>query len=152
MLAHTNSLHATRCDAKPVLDNIPGRRRKQQYIHKDHHFLLQCIDEAIHRGSPVPYHVRSHADYRKPARDARGRLGAGCTDDDWGNYIADRVAIEAQDDLTFHGIQYVEITITATDLYNSLGFSGQWYASKSDRRPIEASGVAEHVGMHRARQ
>ena len=109
---------------KPVLDNISGRTRKQQYIHKDHHFLLQWIDEAIHRGSTVPYHVWSHADYRRPTRDARGRLEAGWTDDDW-------AAIEAQDDLTFHGIQYMEIIITATDLYNSLGFSGQWYASTS---------------------
>ena len=109
----------------------------QQYIHKNHHCLLQCIDEAIHRSSPVLYHVRSHADYRKMTRDALGRFGAVWSDDDWGNNIADRAAIEVQDNLTFHGIQYVEITITATDLYNSLGFLGQWYASNSDGRPIE---------------
>ena len=76
--------------------------------------------------------MRSHADTRKPKRDARGCLGAGWTDEDWGNYIADRVVTESRDNLTFHGIQYVEITITATDLYNSLGFSGQWYVGKSD--------------------
>ena len=92
LLAHTKTLHSTVCDAKSVLDNIPGRRRKLQNIHKDHHFLLQCIDDAIHHGFPVQYHVRSHADDRKPKRDSRGRLGAGWTVVDWGNNLNDRVA------------------------------------------------------------
>ena len=62
------------------------------------------------------------------------------------------MATEAQDDLTYYGIQYDEISITETDLYKSLGFSGQWYVSKSDGRQIKPNNLAEYVGTHRARQ
>ena len=63
--AHTQTLHATGRDAKSVLDNVPGRSRKLQHVPKSHHFLLQCIDEVIHCGSPFKYYLRSHAYTRK---------------------------------------------------------------------------------------
>ena len=44
----------------------------------------------------------------------------------------------------------MEIIINARELYNNLGFLGQWYVGKSDGRPIEPRGVDEHVGTQRA--
>ena len=120
-----STLHATGCDAKSVLKSIPGRRRKLSHLHKDHHYLLQGIDGSLHRGAPTPYHVRAHADTRKPKKDSRGRYGLKWTEDDWGNYIADRLATESEDDLLFHGLHLIKTDITAVALYNSLGHPGQ---------------------------
>ena len=73
--AVTLTLHAASYDAKSVLKNIPVRRRKPSNLHKDHHYLLQCIDGSLHRGATTPYYVRALADTRKLKKDSRGRLG-----------------------------------------------------------------------------
>ena len=59
---------------------------------KDHHFLLQCLDNSLFRGAPVPYKVPSHFERDERQKDAQGRIGDGWTQDEWGNRIADRVA------------------------------------------------------------
>ena len=56
-------LHSTASDAKGVLELLPNRRQHLQKILHDHHFLLQCIDNSLFRGAPMPYHVRRHAGY-----------------------------------------------------------------------------------------
>ena len=58
--AHTQTLSATGFDAKRVLDNISGLKRKLRHVNKGHYFLLQCIDEAIHCRFPLPYTAAPH--------------------------------------------------------------------------------------------
>ena len=89
-----DTIHATGCDAKGVLNSIPKRRDRLQHVMRDHHFLLQSIDNSLFRGAPMPYHVRGHAEDRKPGKDSRGLLGKDWTKDDWGNWIADRIAAQ----------------------------------------------------------
>ena len=84
--AVTPTLHATGYDAKSVINNIPGSRRKLSHLHKDHHYLLSTT-----YGRMLT---------RKPKKDSRGCYGLTWIEDVWGNYIADRVA---EDDLLFHG-------------------------------------------------
>ena len=97
-------LHATGSDAKSVLDLIPGRRQRLQQVFKDHHFLLQCIDNSLYRGAPMPYKVPSHVEKDKTKKDAQGRLGVNWTNDEWGNWIADRVAAKDTKALQLQGI------------------------------------------------
>ena len=106
-------LHATGSDAKSVLDLIPGRRQRLQQVFKDHHFLLQCIDNSLYRGAPMPYKVPSHVEKDKTKKDAQGRLGVNWTNDEWGNWIADRVAAKDTKALQLQGIKYVIMTVPA---------------------------------------
>ena len=48
-------------DAQSIVSMIKGRQKRLRQCTKDHHLLLQCIDNALHRGCPAPVHVRSHA-------------------------------------------------------------------------------------------
>ena len=55
-----DKLHATASDAQGVLKLLSHRRHHLQQVLKDHHFLLQCIDNSLFKGAPMPYHVRVH--------------------------------------------------------------------------------------------
>ena len=48
-------LHATGSDARSVLDLLSGRRQRLQAVMKDHHYLLQCVDNSLHKGAPTPF-------------------------------------------------------------------------------------------------
>ena len=147
--ANERSLHATGSDAKSILDALPKRKARLQHAHKDHHFLLQSVDNLLHQGAPAPYYVRAHAERRKPKKDGLGRLGKDWTTDDWGNYIADRVACHAIDDLSHEGLNVVMLRITATDLYNSLGSTGQWFVGNTDGSPVGPRGVRDRIDKER---
>jgi hypothetical protein len=69
--------------------------------------LLQCVDNSLFQGAPMPYHVRVHAERRKTHMGSDGLFGKHCDKDDWGNWIADRIAAQDHDILTRHGIQIV---------------------------------------------
>ena len=114
-----------------------------------HVFLLQCIDNYLHLGAPMPYYVKSHVEQRKRGRDSAGYLGAGWTNDEWDNFIADRVAQQKDDDLLDHGLHIIKYTVTAADLYASLGIPGQWYIGDSAGHPVLPTGVS-HVMQTRA--
>ena len=94
-------------DAESIVNLLPKRCKKLSNITKDHHYLLQCADNFLHRGAQLPYAVESHAETRKPHKDAQGRYGHTWTKDDWGNWIADRVAAEDYDILSQHGINII---------------------------------------------
>lgn len=140
-----DKLHAIGSDAKSVLQQLEHRRQRLQNVFHDHHFLLQCIDNSLHRGAPMPYFVQSHAEKRKSAKDADGCFGATRNKDDWGNWIADRVAALDYDILTKHGIHTISITLKARELYNSLMFTGQWYIGSMDGCPVQPPGVASVI-------
>ena len=82
------ALHVTGCNAKFVLDNIPRCIWKLNYLHKEHHYLLQCIDGSFSRGAPTAFNVRGQADKLKANKDSRGRNWPKLTDEDGGNYIS----------------------------------------------------------------
>ena len=138
-------LHATASDAQGVLKLLPNRRQHLQKVLHDHHFLLQCIDNSLFKGAPMPYHVRGHAERRKPQKDVNGLLGQHWNKDDWGNWIADRIAAQDQDIITQHGIHIIEFTITASELYSSLPYVGQWYIGHRNGHPVNPNGVSTHL-------
>ena len=138
-------LHATASDARGVLELLPNRRQRLQKVLHDHHFLLQCIDNSLFKGAPMPYHVRGHAEKRKPKKDANGLYGHNWTKDDWGNWIADRIAAKDHDILTRHGIHIIEYTISATDMYASLPHAGQWYIGNRQGVPVNPNGVSAYL-------
>ena len=59
-------LHSTASDALGILKLLPNRRNHLHRVLHDHHFLLQCVDNALFQGAPMPYHVREHAEKREP--------------------------------------------------------------------------------------
>jgi len=59
-------------DAESIVNLLPKRCKKLNNITKDHHYLLQCADNFLHRGAQLPYAVESHAETRKPLKDAQG--------------------------------------------------------------------------------
>jgi hypothetical protein len=136
-----DTIHATGCDAKGVLNSIPKRRDRLQHVMRDHHFLLQSIDNSLFREAPMPYHVRGHAEDRKPGKDSRGLLGKDWTKDDWGNWIADRIAAQDLKILRDHGLHIIQFSISAKELYSSLLYTGQWYIGDEKRLPVEPRGV-----------
>ena len=138
---HSPDLLDVASDAKSIIELLPNRRNRLQNVTKDHHYLLQCIDNALHSGARLPYHVAGHAERRKPAKNAQGCYGDTWTKDDWGNWIADRVAASDYDTLTSHGIRLTLITVQARDIYDSLAAPGQWYIGDKDGRPVLPAGV-----------
>jgi hypothetical protein len=117
-------LHATGSDAQSVLDLIPGRRQRLQQVLKDHHFLLQCIDNSIFRGAPLPFKVPSHVENNKKQKDDKGRLGVNWTKDEWGNWMADRIAALDVASIQRQGIQFHLIKVPARDVYANLLYAG----------------------------
>jgi hypothetical protein len=73
-------------DANSIISMLPHRRPRLRQVCNDHSLPLQCIDDAIHNGSPLPTYVESHPERRKPGNRE------DWTAEDWGNYIADRAA------------------------------------------------------------
>ena len=115
--------NCTRLDVTPCRykQTIRGRRLKLSHLHKQHHCLFMCIDGSLHRGSPILFYIRAHADMRKPKKDSRGHFGLKLIEDDWNSYIASRVVTESEDDILFYGLHVIKTDITAAALYNSLG-------------------------------
>jgi len=66
------ALHDIGSDAESILNLLPKRSRLLQSVARDHHYLLQCVDNYLYRGARLPYHVRGHAESRKPGKDAQG--------------------------------------------------------------------------------
>ena len=67
------------CDADSIITNIPHRAHRLRQITKDHILPLQCIDDCIHQGCPLPVHVESHPEKRKPGNKKNW------DHNDWGN-------------------------------------------------------------------
>jgi hypothetical protein len=65
---------------------------------------------------PQPVHVDSHPEDTKIFEEF--------TDDEWGNYIADRAAGNHLDDLNTHNLQYSILEISAAELLNDLPPTG----------------------------
>ena len=139
------TLHATGSDAKAVLDLIPKRRGRLQHVMRDHHFLLQCLDNSLFRGAPVPFKVPSHVEREKKQKDANGRLGLGWTQDEWGNWIADRIAAYDLAELRKQGIAYHVIRVTARQVYSTLMYNGQWYLGDKMGAPILPAGAKKII-------
>ena len=138
-------IHATGSDAKSVLQQLEHRRQRLQNVFHDHHYLLQCIDNALYSGAPMPYYVQSHAENRKSAKDSDGCYGLSWNKDDWGNWIADRVAAKDYDILRKHKLNIRHITIDARDLYTALKYAGQWYIGYQNGRPVLPKGAASVI-------
>jgi hypothetical protein len=131
----------TGSDAESIVELLPKRSAKLKNITKEHHYLLQCADNFLHREPKLPYSVESHAERRKPHKDAQGRYGHTWTKDDWGNWIADRIAAEDYDILTQHGINVIQFRIKATTMYELLLSHGQWYIGDRQGKPIPPAGL-----------
>ena len=144
-------LHATGSDAQAVLKLIPGRKQRLQQVMKDHHFLLQCIDNYLFQGAPIPFKVPSHAERDKKQRDNQGRLGVGWTKDEWGNWIADRIAAQDLSAIRREGIRLQMLTVSVTTVYNELRTAGQWYIGDKCGHPVSPQGVYKiiHKNLHK---
>ena len=145
LTTHCPDLHDTGSDAQAILKLLPKRSRILQTVTRDHHYLLQCVDNSLHKGVRTPYHVKGHPESRKPGKDKHGRLGASWNKDDWGNWIADRLAANDTDILRKHDIQIKYISVSAMDLYKSLRTTGQWYIGDIAGTPVLPKGVAATV-------
>ena len=95
----------------------------------------------------MPYHVRGHAENRKPHKDNDGLFGKHWNKDDWGNWIADRIAAQDTDILIRHGIQVIQLTVSATELYSSLPYPGQWYIGNDKGQPVKPHGVRKQLQL-----
>ena len=73
-------------DADSIITMLKSRRKKLRQVFKQHHFLLQYINNSIYNGCKLPHHVPTHAEKRKPG------LEQTWMHQDCGNYIADRAA------------------------------------------------------------
>ena len=93
----------------------------------------------------MPYYVQSHAENRKSAKDSDGCYGLHWNKDDWGNWIADRVAAQDYDILRKHRLNVRHITIDARDLYTALKYAGQWYIGYQNGRPVLPQGAASVI-------
>ena len=62
----------------------------------------------------------SHVENDKRLKDAQGRLGVYWTKDEWGNWIADRVAALDVASLQRQGIKFHLIKVPARDIYANL--------------------------------
>ena len=118
---------------------LKGRRKRLRQVSKQHHFLLQCIDNSIHNGCKLPLHVPSHADKRKPGQEHTW------THQDWGNYIADRAADRDYHTLRMKGITVEVREYSAVEIYNSLLDNNQWYIGYTNSKPIRPNGIFNHV-------
>jgi hypothetical protein len=58
------------------------------------------------------------------------------TDDDWGNYIADRAAGNHLEDLNTHNLQCHILEISAAELLNDLPPTGMWYWGDTRGHPL----------------
>jgi len=72
-------------------------------------------------------------------------LGKTGRKEDWGNWTADRIAAQDHDILTRHGVQIVQLAISASELYSSLPSSGQWYIGDCTGSPVGPNGVDAHL-------
>ena len=118
---------------------------------KDHHYLLQSIDNSLFHGAPMPYKVPIHVERHKPLKDAHGCLGVNWTKDEWGNWLADRVAADDTASLRRQGIRYHILTVPARDIYAHLMFPGQWYIGDNTGFPVLPLGVSAtiHTELHK---
>jgi len=105
-------------DAQSIVFMIKERKQRLRQCTKDHHLLLQYIDNALNRGCSAPVHVRSHAERQKIDKD--------WDSDDWGNFLADRAANKGYDSLCFKGFTIIVRGVTALSLCSSLLENGQW--------------------------
>ena len=145
LMTYCADIHDIGSDAESILKLIPKRSKILQTVTRDHHYLLQCVDNSLHRGARQPYHVRGHAETRKPGKDKHGRLGASWNKDDWGNWIADRLAANDIDILHQHGIHVQYISVSAIDIYKALRTVEQWYIGDIKGTPVLPQGVAATV-------
>jgi hypothetical protein len=95
-------------DANSIVSMLAGRGKRLRQITKDHHLLLQCIDNSLHQGCPTPVHVKSHAERRKEEHA-------------WNDRAADKDNAILQS----KGLTLEIKEITALELYNTLLEQGQ---------------------------
>ena len=132
-------------DAESVLELLPGRKKELSNTRKSHQIPLQAIDRLLDEGAPMPLHVYSHPETEKPNKST-------WTQDDWGNFMADRAA--AQDWAAFakEGLKVIRSTIPAGQLLEDLIAPGQWYLSDRQGSPISLEGVRSGIQTHRFRE
>ena len=132
-------------DAKSVLDTLPHRKRDLRNPKKNYQIPLQAIDRILDTGTPMPIHVRAHPEVRKPDRST-------WTHDDWGNFIADRVAAKDWSGLSRAGLNVRSITVSAPTVLRDLLGPDQWYLSSHDGTPLPFTGLREAINNHRLRK
>ena len=93
----------------------------------------------------MPIHVRAHPEVRKPDRST-------WTHDDWGNFIADRVAAKDWSGLSRAGLSVRSITVSAPTVLRDLLGPDQWYLSSHDGTPLPFTGLREAINNHRLRK
>ena len=122
-------------DANSIISMLPHRKQRLRQVCNDHILPLQCIDDAIHQGCPLPEHVQSHPEKRKPGNKSNW------TAEDWGNYIADRAAAADYETLRDNGIKVHVLEVSAATIYNDLRTPEQWYIGLEDGTPVAPRGA-----------
>ena len=89
--------------------------------------------------------VPSHVESKKKKKDARGRLGVDWTKDEWGNWIADRVATHDLEALKCQGIRCHMLKVPAKSIYSKLLYSGRWYIGDRLGVPALPRGAKEMI-------
>ena len=121
-------------DANSIISMLPHRSHRLRHVCADHALPLQCIDDALHSGSPLPTYVESHPERRKPGNKA------DWTAEDWGNFIADRAAAADYDTLRDLGLRVQVLEISAATVYADLRTHGHWYIGHFDGSPASPTG------------
>ena len=126
-------------DANSIITLLPHRHHRLKQCMSNNAIPLQCADNCLHNGCPMPVHVESHPERRKPGDKS------DWTNSDWGNFIADRAA--ALDYTTLHslGIDTRTIHVPAKDIYNGLLQDNQWYIGYANGDPVLPHGLAHHI-------
>ena len=69
------------------------------------------------------------------------------TEDDWGNYIADRAVGNHLEDLSTHNFQYSILEISAAELLRDLPPTGIWYWGDTRGHPSHYNHLSSYVMM-----
>ena len=133
---------ATCTDCSSVMKLVQNRRVHLGRADTSHHMLLQSINTSIGLGAVVPKWVPSHAERRN--RD-RTRWSMN----DWGNWLADKVAGNQRNQLDIIALNYDWHETTARHILRTMPRARELYYGDAGGSPIALYGLMEHV--HRTR-
>jgi len=141
---HSSTLGTTAVctDSMAVLKRVRSRHARLGKADESHRMLLQSISTSLSNGATMPHWVPSHPERRKKNRD-------DWIQDDWGNYIADKIAGNSRRKLNLIHDNIQWTSISALDAINSLPRSDEYYFGDMTGRPMALFGLMEHV--HRLR-
>jgi len=128
----------TYSDCQSIVKIINHRTDHLSNMDESHRVLLQSIHMAIRSGAKAPCWVPSHVERDKKSKES-------WTQDEWGNYIADKAADQKLAKLEGEGLNITSLHISAKEMLQGIPTAGCMYVGDEDGTPIALNGVMEHI-------